>query len=141
MNSSDYNGQTGWHLASSSEITNLFTSSTQALTSNFLPNTTYYTTLGNFTEEFRGRIDVGCITPTTPPDPAHGYAWVIGGGDPSPYYKFIQADYGEADNYGTEWLGAWVTTDVAPTPIPPSFILMGSGLVGMVGYRRRLARS
>ena len=29
------------------------------------------------------------------------------------------------------------TTIVAPTPIPPAFLLMGSGLLGMVGLRRK----
>lgn len=27
--------------------------------------------------------------------------------------------------------------DVTPTPIPPSFLLMGSGLLGLVGFRKR----
>lgn len=31
------------------------------------------------------------------------------------------------------------TTNEAPTPIPPSLLLMGSGLLGMVGIRRKLA--
>jgi len=32
-----------------------------------------------------------------------------------------------------------VSTAVNPTPIPPSFLLMGSGLLGMVGIRRKFA--
>jgi len=41
--------------------------------------------------------------------------------------------------------GAWVESyikpppdDVSPTPIPPSVILLGTGLVGLAGFRRKL---
>jgi hypothetical protein len=33
--------------------------------------------------------------------------------------------------------GSTTVTDATPTPIPPSFLLMGSGLLGMVGIRRK----
>ena len=29
-----------------------------------------------------------------------------------------------------------IQSDVTPTPIPPAFLLMGSGLIGLVGFRR-----
>lgn len=32
-----------------------------------------------------------------------------------------------------------LTAEATPTPIPPSFLLMGSGLLGMVGIRRKFA--
>ena len=28
---------------------------------------------------------------------------------------------------------------LTPTPIPPAFFLMGSGLIGLVGFRRKIA--
>jgi hypothetical protein len=33
--------------------------------------------------------------------------------------------------------GTTLVADATPTPIPPSFLLMGSGLLGMVGIRRK----
>ncbi|MBU1196563.1 MAG: PEP-CTERM sorting domain-containing protein [Proteobacteria bacterium] len=39
--------------------------------------------------------------------------------------------------YAREWIGAWVTTNVVATPVPSTFWLLGSGLIGLVGIGRR----
>jgi hypothetical protein len=57
--------------------------------------------------------------------------------------------FAEANNGGTGVMAMNITTnangsttlaaEATPTPIPPSFLLMGSGLLGMVGIRRKFA--
>jgi hypothetical protein len=36
--------------------------------------------------------------------------------------------------------GAWVVTDVAPVPEPSSMLLLGSGLLGLAGFMRKLKK-
>lgn len=55
-------------------------------------------------------------------------------------YFFADADNGATGelvlNFTTTDTGTTMTS-AAPVPIPPSFLLMGSGLLGMVGIRRK----
>lgn len=56
-------------------------------------------------------------------------------------YFFADADTAKAGelalNITTTDTGTTLTPAAAPVPIPPSFLLMGSGLLGMVGIRRK----
>jgi len=40
-----------------------------------------------------------------------------------------------------ELLGAYPTVDPLPTPVPTALLLLGSGLVGLVGFRRKTAQN
>jgi hypothetical protein len=41
---------------------------------------------------------------------------------------------------GADWYTSKITIDYTPVPIPPSLLLLGSGLIGFAGLRRKLQK-
>jgi hypothetical protein len=133
-----YSGLTNWHMASFQDVWPLFSGQTgvrvdrlfepSGISQYSVPSVTWF---GRYEGASRPGYHYG------------GGALVSNFYNPETYFQ----EY--PDNYsGYTVLSAWVIAaapatnpDSTPTPIPPAFLLMGSGLVGMVAYRRRLAWS
>jgi len=153
----NYNGQSGWHLASSSEMNSLFNNSLQSIAGAFGPSyggadVTFYST-PVWAEDFRvSEMYYGRFNATTNNTDTgllghksagmfYGVSAVTGGTELEAVYPdgsttlYNSVTY-PSNSYSDNILGAWVATNVAPTPIPPSFLLMGSGVIWLLGFRK-----
>jgi hypothetical protein len=151
MNNSKYNGQSGWHLADVNQLTVLF--NTGQIISSF--NSIGFSRYGGpiWSDPFKiiGGVS-GRYNQSGSASQMHRYAginyglydlWspylgqdsigVISPGINNPLNYQVNS---LQDSITDPTLGAWVTTSV-PTPIPPAFILMGSGLIGIMGFKQR----
>ena len=120
---SSYYGSSGWHIATLGEMEKLWTYSSTDLVDAFPlifgGYESYYT--------FAGRYDSveGVLV--------HALTLSEYNGESS---KESLPGTQSAD-WGTDWyLGVWVTT-ASPVPIPGAIWLLGSGLIGIVGIRRK----
>jgi hypothetical protein len=177
LNINNYNGQSGWHVANTTEATSLFRNT--SLSSMFNPTYQAYDPTGNMTGFGAAWPQTSLAVPPVWAEPfisvsvlygryTDNYPQIINGRLYYSLRRYSGETYGVsyyampnnifnstvypdrnavidfnnttnivADNLVDPLLGAWVTTSVVPTPIPPAFLLMGSGLAGLVGLHRK----
>ena len=119
----------GWHMAKRDEIEGLATNSGQDIIGSFIPSRN----IGS-SELYYGRYDL-----------------IFPGPDDKHYCAFITGNSGEASTFFIDWwrekdakaghdINAWVCTETNPVPIPGAVWLLGSGLIGIVGVRRKIKK-
>ncbi len=125
-NTNNYYGMHTWHMATYDDMLSIWVYSSEEITSKFNPSFTYPE---NITIAYDGRYvqakEAG----------QHYYAGIT-------VYEGVMTksgllDYWYPDNMGATFLGAWVVTDAAQVPVPASIILFGSGLISLMGIRRK----
>lgn len=115
-----------WRMASLDDINSIWHHSYATLTDTFLPSETRAT--GEIL--WYGRVDS--------PSGTDGHEWTNMWYYPS--YGEVKYDPSGyiADTVAGSHFGAWVVADaVSPVPEPATILLFGSGLAGIVGYRRK----
>jgi len=117
-----------WHMATGYEIQLLAANSGQNIVDSFVPSSSstggsdwYY---GRYNEVYN-------------PD-KHWCASIFAFSDE--IVSTFMTDWREKDDRGVPKLGAWVCTYTNPVPIPSAAWLLGSGLIGIVGIRRKLKK-
>lgn len=117
-----------WHMADYSEMLGLWQHGGQPLRENFI---------GTGTEDvFGSEVIAGKISDWPPGITTgdHCYMWVW----KNEYGEWIPVEFtiGISDSIQKDWLGAWVSADVA-VPVPSTMILLGSGVIALAGFRRK----
>jgi hypothetical protein len=125
---------TNWHMATLAEMEGLWNNTDAQIGAVFQytglwiepisPNSTHY--------EWMGRFDhVG----THPNGPAHeGFLLDVNAST----IVWSSMTVVPLDTHADDRLGSWVTTSAVP--IPPAFLLLGSGLIGIVGIRKKFKK-
>lgn len=111
----------GWHLATFSEMTALWSYSGDTIGSNFEP--AGYGAPSPNAEIWAGRFE---WKPQTPDE--HGYAGIYHMASGS-YNMDILGDKSIPDLDTSAWISAWVTTDAQVVPVPPAVILTMTGVL------------
>ena len=112
-----------WNIAGQEQIQGLWANGGTLIANNFSPSSA---NLG-----FWGRTDIVDIVNL---EYGHSVGWIgIDGSDHG--YDIHQAD-GSTGNH----IGAWVYTETNPVPIPSAVWLLGTGLIGIVGIRRKIKK-
>jgi len=127
LNTSSYYGSSGWHIATLSEMEKLWENSDIDLVDTFNPSQdygSYATYCGRYNSVYSELLHY-LVSVSDLRDLGMG----IKKGDLQ--YSSVLNDYGDT------YLGVWVTTAV---PIPGAIWLLGSGLIGIVGVRRKFKK-
>jgi hypothetical protein len=126
---------TNWHMATLSEMEGLWNNTDVQIGAIFQNTDSYVMPIPGTPTlyEWSGRYDQ--TTTAHPGGAAHEgyYIWVNNVELVWSHMKTIPLD---THSDGT--LGAWVTT--SNVPIPPAFLLLGSGLIGIVGIRKKFKK-
>lgn len=77
-----------------------------------------------------------------------GFYFDDGAANPTPYFTYdvevVTGQVGEVyllSSINGEFAISVLTSDIAPVPIPASFLLLGSGLVGLIGFGKRMRKN
>ena len=131
----------GFHLASDGEMEALFTNEIQDIHDAFIHSGTssgaqfYYDYFGFY--ELEGPL----VPLENPTFPTH-YIAMVEFCTTQPYPNYSSMSLGEyylKDTYYSSNFGAWVAS-ASPIPIPATLLLFGSGLIGIVGIRRKFKK-
>ncbi len=127
----DHAGGGAWHMATEAEMERLWSYAAQDIATNFDRTDAgggYYSWVGRYDEPTNNSVH-----------PQH-YVGMIRQYSDGSYEKF-DLTWIDEDCIENEYLGAWVVTDSNPVvPIPGAVWLLGSGLVGLVGLRRKVGK-
>jgi hypothetical protein len=82
-------------------------------------------------------FSIGGFGNITPASYAYDITNLVHPGNNTLSFIISNLDTGGLNPTGLQF-SANITYDTTPTPIPPTFLLMGSGLVGLIGMRKRI---
>ncbi len=129
--SGPYFGQTGWHMATRTEIESLWDYAPAVIAMNFIPNMTYNS--NGYNEVWSGRYDV--VSSGVGGEPAHQVA-SIGSTNGEITSSYIEILWGANDSEIMPYFSTWVVS-ASPVPEPTTMLLFGTGLIGLAGIRRK----
>jgi hypothetical protein len=122
---------TNAHLATIEEMTALWLYSASAIGSLFTQSGEYTSGFGTHYHVWGGRYEE-----TADEDPYHYTAIVQQRQDNFSWDQGPLSTY-EVSDSEKYWFGAWVASDTPIVPISSTLLLLGSGLIGIIGIRRK----
>jgi hypothetical protein len=125
---------TNFHLATAEEMTALWLYEASDIGNAFTQSGEYPSSFGTTHYHTWG----GRYESTEGADPnSHYFSEVRQRQDNFNWDKGPLETYDIPDNQESSWYGAWVASDTALVPIPSAILLLGSGLIGIIGIRRK----
>jgi hypothetical protein len=124
---------TNFHLASFSEMNALFSQNVASEIGNAFTQSGEHTSgFGTHWHAWGGRYES-----TADADPYHYFSEVKQRQDNFNWDMGPLETWEISDSEESAWYGAWVASNTALVPIPSALWLLGSGLIGIVGFSRK----